>query len=171
MDSSTEFSVLLTLAQLGVAAFGFTGLVAVFKPSSEEFWLEEEFNGIKFILEHAGAVVILSLLPAMFCSGGRCLYYMWSVLSVLLLIVISILSVIQANLSRSATERGKGPRLPLLHKYLYPFLNGLAAILAAMNVCFNISALYTGSIIILLFHCGMQYYVFVFKSKKAPSKS
>lgn len=150
-------SYLLTIAQVGVALAGFTGLLTAFKVS-EARPLANEVVGKRFILELSLVSVFAALLPFLVYSKfpGR----EWSVSSLLLAVYLSEAMVRRLRLVRQLRDSGLTLRTPSGMVVLLTALNVFIVVLQAANVRWNFYGVYETGLFWLLSVAAYQFVLF-----------
>lgn len=153
-------SLLLTLAQIGLAFAGFSALILTLRQESQRERSVSDVNAIKFVLEHSFALLALSLLPlVLFPAIGRprCV---WSFSSLLLAAFAGWEMVIQHQRIRAAARENAAPRRPGLMRYLF-FVPTCALLLVqlASGIFWGSQTIYGAGLLFLLFQASVQFWV------------
>jgi hypothetical protein len=106
---------LLTLATLGGAIAGFSGLiVALPRPHANDAWKTHEVAGVKLLLEFSFALIFLSLIPSVIDELTSKETWIWSISSLIATAFIVFEILLQAKRLNTAT-----PRNPILLSIIF----------------------------------------------------
>ena len=156
---------LLSLSQLGLGLAGFTGIVCVFRRSSDT-WAPQDFFGLRVILELTLASVLFGLVPSWISLAPVDEPTALRLSSFLLAIFVVLNFVVEVLRVRECRLRKVPPRHTrlLIWLLLVPETVAFAALL--MNVIrWANAAIYAGAIIFLMFAASVQFFVLVSPSK------
>lgn len=125
-------SLLLTLAQIGLALAGFAGLVTVFRQAGRE-WIPQEIAGMKLIFEHTFAEVFFAVVPFPLFYRLGSESTSWKISSFLLACFIVLNVLINARRSRKLIAQGTPPRRKKAFFFIFMPVTALVFILQILN--------------------------------------
>lgn len=159
----------LNIAMIAVTFMGFTGLVGAIRHRRSGNWKPNEIAGLKYIIEHAMAAMLVGLLPfpvVQKLNEAR----MWQLFSGALAVFLTLQFLIQIWRIKEATSKGTPPTHLKLMLLLYFLPSIIIIALLIMNIfVWNMPNIIMFTCVFLLYSCAMQFYVFVLTMREDTS--
>ncbi|MDP2705517.1 MAG: hypothetical protein Q8O71_03970 [bacterium] len=153
-----EEGFLLTLAQVGIAFAGFSGLITVFR-KSEKPWTLIEIAAVKLILQHTLGLFCFSLLPVFIFYWHGSEKQIWRISSIALAGFFWVVFVYNWQQLRRLTKDGHVPAHPKMLKRIFFPKTAAAGILQIFNIFFDQFLLYSIGLACLIFSAVIQFWV------------
>jgi hypothetical protein len=159
-------SFFLTVSQLGLGFAGLAGLIGLFKKTQGDLD-PQDLQGLRLMLEHALAAILLSLLPFAFAFSPRLNgeYIHTPVLALISFCVLDLFN--NARRWHRGKQREAPPRFPKV--FIWFFFVPQSAVIVGL-ICWGLPRLslasYAAGLVWLLFPCAAQMLCFARTAEK-----
>lgn len=159
MSSLTSDSYLLTLSQIGLSFAGFSSLIVFLREEPGSAWRRQDIFGVKLILEHTFAMVLLALLAVLLGSRLSDQTTVWKLSSGALALFLAMNLATQLGRLHQLRGMGEKPQYPkgLLFGLLIP--TGVVCAFEVSRVCLPSAFWFEIGLLYLLIQAAIQFWI------------